>query len=161
MSIISISQMKKLRPQVTQLMAELEFDPGLMFLLTSLGCLPFYSASCVPGPIWGPLPVCSIILMAALHTGLYYSSPGIEGGSTALCGEVGWRGCSSELIWNLAGFQVGSMRVPGNGGQVAGMKRGGRQGGRESPRSTLFRLCGLARISLPDSLLRLLLLCAT
>lgn len=106
--------MKKLRPQVTQLMAELEFDLGLvtpefMFLPTSLGRLPFYGASRVPGPVGGPLPIFSLILRTALHTGLDCSSPSIEGVSTALRGEAGG---NNELIRNQAGFQVGNMRVP-------------------------------------------------
>ena len=44
---------------------------------------------------------------------------GLQGVNTAQREEAGRR---SKVIWNLAGLQVGSMRVPGCG-QVAGVRR--------------------------------------
>lgn len=53
--MIPISPVRKLRLKIPLLMAELDFDPGLVapkpMLLTSLKCLPLYGANCVLGPI--------------------------------------------------------------------------------------------------------------
>lgn len=69
---------------------------------------------------------------------------GLQGVNTAQREEAGRR---SKVIWNLAGLQVGSMRVPGCG-QVAGVRRRetGWPGG---PPGAPFQLCRLVRISLP------------
>ena len=92
------------------------------------------------GPVRGPLLILSIILMGALHAGLYYSDPGIKAVSTALCGEAAG---SSELIWNLAGFQVGHVRLSGYqwaGGRNGVGRRHGRPGSPQESRLPAFRI---------------------
>lgn len=103
------------------------------------------------GPVRDPLLILSIILMGrgmgekkilmgALHAGLYYSDPGIKAVSTALCGEAAG---SSELIWNLAGFQVGHVRLSGYqwaGGRNGVGRRHGRPGSPQESRLPAFRI---------------------
>lgn len=67
------SQIRKLWPEVTQLMAELQSELGLvtlqlLFLLSAL-VPPFIGVSYVLGPVRGTLPVFSILFMTALSTG--------------------------------------------------------------------------------------------
>lgn len=59
--------------------------------------------------------------MTALTLGHVYSLLGFRGRGHSSVGREGGR--NSKLIWNLAGFKVGSTRIPGCG-QVAGKMRG-------------------------------------
>lgn len=81
MQVSPISQIRKLQPEVTQLMAKVQSELSLVTLellfLLSLLVPPSIGASYVLGPVGGPWPVFSILLTAALNTELCLFPSGI------------------------------------------------------------------------------------